>query len=303
MLNNGIPVLLIGYNRPELLKKRVEELLRENVNHLIISVDGCPPLLAEMQEILNEIRAICFNNCKLSITLHEDNLGLSKHITGEISKVLKLFPEVIVLEDDIEISKNFLVNMKRGAEIRKELGIKGIVSGFSPVKQNSRLRLKNKWRISPYFNCWGWFCTRDTWANYVLNISEMNINDDMKNSSIWMELNKWQQYLWLSRFIKIQRNPYHTWDIQFQYMCFKFNMLNISPIFTLTNNEGFDDHRSAHTKGKKPRWMSNKTANSEIVNGMCSRYLNQLFTKFIEPITTSGDSRLIRLRNKIKNKI
>jgi hypothetical protein len=254
-----------------------------------------------MQNVLTEIREVCLNRCQVSITLHEVNLGLSKHLTGEISKALMDYHEVIVLEDDIEISENFLENMKRGRTILNEIGINGIVSAFSPIKRNRFLRFKNKWRISPYFNCWGWLCTREAWESYVLNISEMDLNSELKSSSTWNQLSKWQQFLWLSRFIKIQRTPYHTWDIQFQYMCFKKEMMNLSPIFTLTNNEGFDDIRSVHTKGKKPRWMSNGKVNSELVDQMCVVPISQIFSKVIEPNTTAGDSRLIRIRNIVRN--
>jgi hypothetical protein len=301
VLTQDIPILLIGFNRPELLKKRVHELLREKAKNIIISVDGCPQLRTEMQNVLTEIREVCLNRCQVSITLHEVNLGLSKHLTGEISKALMDYHEVIVLEDDIEISENFLENMKRGRTILNEIGINGIVSAFSPIKRNRFLRFKNKWRISPYFNCWGWLCTREAWESYVLNISEMDLNSELKSSSTWNQLSKWQQFLWLSRFIKIQRTPYHTWDIQFQYMCFKKEMMNLSPIFTFTNNEGFDDIRSVHTKGKKPRWMSNGKVNSELVDQMCVVPISQIFSKVIEPNTTAGDSRLIRIRNIVRN--
>ena len=301
MTNREIPVLLIGFNRPELLKKRVHELLREKVSKIIISVDGCPQLRTEMQNVLTEIRQVCLNQCQVSITLHEVNLGLSKHLTGEISKALMKYHEVIVLEDDIEISENFLENMERGRTILDEMGINGIVSAFSPIKRNRFLPFKNKWRTSPYFNCWGWLCTREVWESYVLNISEIDLNSELKSSSTWNQLSKWQQFLWLSRFIKIQRTPYHTWDIQFQYMCFKKEMTNLSPIFTLTNNEGFDDMRSVHTKGRKPRWMSNGKVNSELVDQMCVVPISRIFSKVIEPNTTAGDSRLIRIRNTVRN--
>jgi hypothetical protein len=254
-----------------------------------------------MQNVLTEIREACLNRCQVSITLHEVNLGLSKHLTSEISKALMEYHEVIVLEDDIEISVNFLENMKRGRTVLDEMGINGIVSAFSPIKRNKFLPFKNKWRTSPYFNCWGWLCTREVWESYILNISEVDLNSELNGSSTWNQLSKWQQFLWLSRFIKIQRTPYHTWDIQFQYMCFKKEMTNLSPIFTLTNNEGFDDMRSVHTKGKKPRWMSNGKVNSELVDQMCVVPISRIFSKVIEPNTTAGDSRLIRIRNTVRN--
>ena len=54
-----IPVLLIGYNRPELLVRRVEELLRNNVEILHISVDGCDSLRETMQETLEIVSLLC----------------------------------------------------------------------------------------------------------------------------------------------------------------------------------------------------------------------------------------------------
>ncbi len=300
-MTKDIPVLLIGFNRPEFLKKRVQELLREKARTLIISVDGCPQLRDEMKRALNEISEICLNRCQVSITLYEENLGLSKHLTNAISKELEKFPEVIVLEDDIEISESFLENMNRGRELLDDMGINGIVSAFSPVRRNRYLRFKNKWRTTPYFNCWGWLCTREAWQDYELDISEKDLNNELKSSSTWNHLSKWQQFLWLSRFIKIQRSPYHTWDIQFQYMCFKKEMMNLSPMFTLTNNEGFDDARSVHTKGKKPKWMSNQAVDSELVNQICTTVTSRFFSKVIESNTTAGDSRLIRIRNILRN--
>lgn len=301
MQTKAIPVLLIGFNRPELLTKRVNELLRNNVTTLHISVDGCESFREIMKTTLESISEICANRCDVTFKIHEQNYGLSKHITSEISKMLTVHTEVIVLEDDIQIGDNFLTNMAKGLMLSREMNLKGVVSGFSPLTRPKYLKFSNHWRSTPYFNCWGWLCTRETWSNYVLDISKLRINDAMSNSATWKAMNKWQQFLWISRFRKIQRSPYHTWDIQFQYMCFKYEITNISPIFSLTNNQGFDDIRSVHTKGKKPRWMSKSRVDSSIISSKCATSASFLFSKIIEPLTTSGDSRLIRLRNRIKN--
>ena len=301
LVTEPIPVLLIGYNRPELIIKRVEELLRNNVKILYISIDGCEPLQKTMQETLETVNSLCKTKCEVKYKIHYENFGLAKHITNEISKLISIYSEIIVLEDDIQIGDNFLINMRKGLELLRKSEINGIVSGFSPLYQPKSFRLTNKWRKTPYFTCWGWICTREMWEKYVLDISEIKVNDALSNSVTWQVMNKWQQYLWLSRFLKIQQNPYHTWDIQFQFMCFRYGITNIAPIFSLTNNEGFNDIRSAHTKEKKPRWMSKTSVDSTLIENIFSLPAHILFTKIIEPLTTSGDSRLIRLRNKFRN--
>lgn len=296
-----LPALLIGFNRPELLEKRVEELLLNNVEILNISIDGNKSMRLEMEQSLRKIKEMCESKCKLITNLHSENLGLAQHITSEITKMLELHPEIIIIEDDIEISHNFIKNMTNGLKALKEKGTLGVVSGFSPMTRSRIFLFSNKWRTSPYFNCWGWICTREVWQHYILDISDLNINKELENSKTWNQLSNWQQYLWLSRFIKIQRSPFHTWDIQFQYMCFKHEMVNVSPIFTITNNTGFNDDRSIHTKGRKPKWMSDSLLNSELVESHASKTTSLLYSKILEPLTTSGDSRLIRLRNMIKN--
>jgi hypothetical protein len=298
-----IPVLLIGYNRPELIIRRVKELLRNNVKILHISIDGCDSLRETMKETLEIVSSLCKNKCEVTYKIHEKNIGLARHITNEITTLITIHSEIIVLEDDIQIGENFLVNMGRGLDCLKVSETIGIVSAFSPINQIKYFKLPNKWRETPYFSCWGWLCTREVWEKYVLDISEIKVNEALSNSITWQELNKWQQFLWLSRFLKIQRNPYHTWDIQFQFMCFRYGITNIAPVFSLTNNEGFNDTRSAHTKEKKPRWMSSLTIESTLIRNTISPAASVLFSKFIEPLTTSGDSRLIRLRNSVKKGI
>ncbi len=295
-----IPVLLIGYNRPELIIKRVEDLLRNNVENLFISIDGNEDLRDIMQETLKVVDSLCQDKCELNYKIHETNFGLAAHITNEISKLLEIYSEIIVLEDDIQIGENFLMNMERGLQHLNVSNITGIVSGFSPIIQPKYLKIANKWRKTPYFTCWGWLCTKDVWEKYILDISKINLNEALVNSKTWQAMNKWQQFLWLSRFRKIQQNPHHTWDIQFQFMCFRHEITNMAPMFSLTNNEGFNDLRSAHTKDEKPRWMNGTIIDSSTIKNTFSPTASFLFSKIIEPLTTSGDSRLIRFRNKIK---
>ena len=90
-----ICVLLIGYNRPELLQKRIIELHNSLVTNIHISIDGgVESTTSEMEEVKISAKNI-LNNKKLILNHHKHNLGLVLHATAEISKVLNLYKYVI----------------------------------------------------------------------------------------------------------------------------------------------------------------------------------------------------------------
>jgi hypothetical protein len=90
-----LPVLLIGFNRPELLEKRVAELLLNNVEILNVSIDGNQSIRPEMELSLSKIRKMCQGKCILRTKLHSKNQGLAKHITSEITKMLEVHAETL----------------------------------------------------------------------------------------------------------------------------------------------------------------------------------------------------------------
>jgi hypothetical protein len=294
------PVLLLGYNRPELISKRINELVENRVSELYISIDTPLDPESQFRKFLDTIPRILGKSTKVTVMINNSNLGLARHISLRIEELLKIYPAIIVLEDDIRINNNFIAQLVSGYETLNRLNEKGIVSGFSPITNPFRNFSYNRWRITPYFNCWGWLCTKDAWDGYKLNLSDENLAAELKNSLTWKNLSSWQKHLWLSRFKKIQKFPDHTWDIQFQYLCFKKSVYNLSPVFSLTDNEGFNDVRSVHTSGPKPKWWGRGSLYEKLFYKKSSNLVKNVFVKVIEPLTTAGDSQLIRFRNRIK---
>ena len=167
-----ICVLLIGYNRPELLQNRIIELKNSLVTNIYISIDGgVESSTFEMEEVKALAKNI-LNNKKLTLNHHERNLGPVLHCTNEIAKVLKLHKYVIVVEDDVKMSKNFIINMVVGLNKLEELGLRGIVSGYSPLFRDT---FNNKWRKTHICFLWGWACSSDVWKfyNYDLGTTEV----------------------------------------------------------------------------------------------------------------------------------
>jgi len=270
-----VGVLLIGYNRPELLEKRILELSKSEVVNIYISIDGGKDSHANDIERLKKLAQNLLKNCKLSFKYHQKNLGMVSHITSEISNVLKIHEYIIVLEDDIQVTNNFFRNIIDGLNHLNKLEARGLVSGYSPFFNS---KFKNKWRETHIFFCWGWACSRNTWAVYDFNIKSRRVNHELSHSESWQQLNSYQKKYWLTKIHHSKVHPLFTWDHQFIFHSFVNNFVNLSPVFSMVNNEGFDDDRAVHTKGKKPRNISDKKINNKKIYSMS--HFSKLYSLF-----------------------
>ena len=257
-----VGVLLLGFNRPELLKKRINEIYESKVENLYISIDGGSKSHTTEMDLLKQYAQKKLSNLQcFYLNHHKDNLGLTRHITEEISNVLNKHQYIIVIEDDIKISSNFINNMINGLNIHKRENSIGIINGFSPVHSKY---FQNKWRISRYPYIWGWACSKAVWQNYNHDLSEVDIEQTLLNSKSWNNLKSSQKIKWLGLFRKVQANPLETWDYQLVYLSYCMDFINLAPIFSMVGNEGFNDPRAIHTKGKKPKFVTTLNLNHTI---------------------------------------
>lgn len=292
--NDNTPILLIGYNRPELLKKRLEEIGHFEFKYLYISIDGSNLSVAsKIKQVIRESKPLLQHIEVVNTKFHKQNLGLTKHITGAISDILQNYRYLVVVEDDVQLSKNFYLNMLNGLNLLEKHKIKGIVTGFSPIELTKYQRNKNFWRLTRYTPIWGWSCSAEIWSSYKYDISTENITLELSKSLVWNKLSENQKNIWTGRFQKIQKYPFSTWDMQLQYLSFKESFTNLCPFSRITNNQGFSDSRAVHTKGKRPKWMKHGDVdNSVIASKKFSRLSNLIMT--IDSNTYAGDTRFFK---------
>ena len=285
---NAIPVLLIGYNRPELLKKRFHELMKQKPSALYISIDGgAQSETNEMKDLIEEIEKISRNDSSVVLKILPFNLGLARHVTSAIENVFSSYTKLIIVEDDILLSKNFYSNMCKGFDAMSETHDTHVVSAFSPRASNPNA--KNHWRKSVYFSPWGWGTSREFWNDFKLDLKNENFERILEKSETWNSLSKIQKNTWIYRFQKISENPLNTWDIQFQYLIFKTSTLCLLPKFRFVDNEGYLDSRSVHTKEAKPRWFKDGLVDSELQIGLKNPKI-EFIASYIDAQTIAGDT-------------
>jgi hypothetical protein len=270
-----IGVLLLGYNRPEFLQRRIIELSNSLLENIHISIDGGSeshtPEMYGMQILAKKV----LKDRLSEFYHHKERKGLVLHITGEISKVLLNYKYIIVLEDDVKTAKNFDINMLNGLRTQHKLGFKGIVSGCTPFFSN---RFKNKWRKTYMCYVWGWACSAEFWSGYDHDLSGTEIEKELSGSSLFKKLSNYEKNNLLKTFRKVQKDILSTWDAQLLFYTLKNDFINICPVFSISGNEGFEDLRATHTKGKKPKNILNSKINTRIILGLSNySYMYKLF--------------------------
>jgi len=243
------PILVICFNRPELLIRRLTDLSKSSVppGLVIISIDGPK----------NEVEAAIWNDFNFSEHEKESpfplkfvrrpiNLGCSEHIITAVSEVLQNFDTVIVIEDDVVVGNSFVRSMMSGLSIISSDSSIGTVGGFSPFHRGLFSKSGNYWRKSAYFSAWGWGTTRDFWKGFISFKDIDDIENLLKRSSTWMNLTERKKRIWRRRFNR------SVWDYNVQFMLFAQEKKSLLPKLRLVDNEGFSDSRSTHTKHRRP---------------------------------------------------
>lgn len=297
---HNTPILLLGYNRPEMVQKRLAEISNFQVRHVIVSIDGSN--LATKQKfktIIKVAKTQLKNLDSFKVIMHNKNLGLSKHIVQAISTAFIKHPYLIVVEDDICLSEKFYDNILGGLNLLHRKNKNGIVSGFSPIEIARVNHIANRWRSTIYTPIWGWGCSSETWAQYELDLTRVELELELNSSTTWQKFRKFKKAVWLGRFYKMKNYPNITWDYQMQYTSIKKSFTNLVPISRFTNNEGFKDSRAANTKGSKPKWLTIGDVDHRLI-------INEKITIFsrtimlADSLTYAGDSKVIYLLNKIR---
>jgi len=261
--NNLSPIVLFTYKRLETLQKTIGALANNHLatdSDLIIYSDG--PKNIEDDEIIGQIRTYLktIQGFK-SVTIHQSkqNRGLASSIITGVTDTFKLYSKVIVLEDDLITSTNFLAFMNASLDRFKESNEVYSISGYSFDFD------KTPDNVDGYFLnrswSWGWA----TWANRWHEI-EWNMPDYaefIKNKKRISEFSKLGSDV--NKMMNNQMNGItDSWYIRSTYHQFKMKGLAFYPIISKVNNEGFDD-LATHNKGLKTRYFTKFDTTDKVI--------------------------------------
>ena len=234
------PIILFAYKRPNELKKVIEALENNYLaseSELYIFVDG--PRRKEDNVKVEAVRKLCdeikgFK--KITKIYYEINQGCANSIINGISSVLKNHESVIVIEDDIVTSVNFLTYSNQCIDFYRQNKSVFSISGFSLPFEFSKDYPYDAFSF-PRSCSWGWATWADRWFSIDWEVSDfkdfMQDSEAQKNfcfggSDLVKMLNDYM------------KGSIDAWDIRFSYSQFKQNGFTIYPVVSKVENIGFD---------------------------------------------------------------
>ncbi|WP_044200090.1 glycosyltransferase [Dyadobacter tibetensis] len=234
------PILLFCYNRPLHLEKTLESLQQNTLatgSDLIIYSDGPKhekdkPLVEQVRQILRQISGF------KTVVIHESpgNNGLANSVVQGVSDTIYRYKKVIVLEDDLILSSDFLSFMNQALKIYQGRNDIFSVTGYCPP-----LSLPSRYSadlfMAPRASSWGWGTWLNRWEKADWKMSDFsNFKKDKK------AINRFIQGgddLW-PMLIKQQSGVIDSWAIRWTYAQFKNEAYGLYPVKSKLKNIGTD---------------------------------------------------------------
>jgi len=256
-MNKLAPIVIFTYSRLDSLKKTIKYLKLNRLSkysdlyifsdHYRSRIDKESVL--EVRKFLKHINGFK----KIKIIFRKRNFGLSKNIVSGVSLIVKKYGKIIVLEDDILVSSNFLNYMN---------------FALNKYQSNKKVWHINSWNyqlgkdnnftntfFTRLMNCWGWGTWSDRWKYFSKDtnaiLRKFNTKDiygfNMDNS-----FNYWSQIL------RNKKGIINTWAIFWYASIYKKKSLCLSPTESLSNNIGFDNFSESQPNELNSFYMINK---------------------------------------------
>lgn len=244
------PVLLIGFNRPDIIQQNIENLQQFDFNKLYVAVDGPRPYVQGEKERVDQVRNLVKNIkfCeRVYYKINETNQGCEVTESSAISWVLENEEAIIVLEDDIIAHKSFFMFMDEMLARYKDNKKIAMVSGcnFSPMPFPNN----EDYCFCQSGHTWGWATWKRVWQEYSLYeeidnkfLTNSFLNNNSANKGIALR----RKALYLDMQMRGKGN--NTWDYMFSYFRVTRGLLSIVPRSHLTSNVGLF---GLHARGKE----------------------------------------------------
>ena len=160
------PVILFVYRRD--VKKTIDSLLKNNLANqtdLFIYSDGAKndKDLDDVIIVRDSIKEI-YGFKSVTLINSDKNKGLANSIIDGVTKTINEYGRVIVLEDDLIVSKDFLQYMNEALNYYDKDPAIWSISGYGP-----KLPCLNQYRKDFYLSLrassWGWAVWKDRWSS------------------------------------------------------------------------------------------------------------------------------------------
>lgn len=236
------PIVLFAFNRLEPLKRCVVSLLENSEameSDLIVYVDGPRP---DREGESEKVKSVCefvmgINGFKsLETHFSKINRGLGQSLIAGITDVINRYGKVIVVEDDLIVSRNFLAYINSGIVQYEHYNNVWSICGFG-----LKVKTPKDYNYDTYFctrsSSWGWATWKDRWSS-----CDWELKDWTTVECNARDFNRWGGSDCYGMLQGWHEGKNQSWAIRFCYNQFVQGKVSLFPVISHVNNTGFDGH-------------------------------------------------------------
>jgi hypothetical protein len=234
------PIVLFTYDRAGHARRTIEALAANGgaeESDLFVYSDG--PKTPDHEESVQTVRDYLNSVTgfkSVTVTEREQNIGLANSVIAGVSEVLSRSPSVVVMEDDLLTTKNFLAFVNSALatyESRPDV--------FSVTGYNYPLQIPPTYREDAYLSyrssSWGWGTWRDRWSQVDWFVSDYGefVTDPRGQELFRRGGDDLPQMLEMQLSAQLD-----SWSIRFDYAHYKHDAVCLHPVVSKVQNIGFD---------------------------------------------------------------
>ena len=244
-----LPVLVLGFNRPERLRELLLSLPLNRISQVFVSLDGprgnrssdvtsCAMSLQVAQEFQR--------SHPITIRQAKENQGTAIAVPAGINWFFEHVEYGIILEDDCKPSQSFFDFTAELLPLYEHDQRVLMVSGNNYYYD--RLLDPNAYVFSRHGHIWGWATWRRAWKFYDHSMEGW---PELRRSS-WLDKvcsgNERAAQYWRWVFDQTVRDRVEAWDYRWTFAMWKVGGLSIVPPRNLVENTGFDESSTNTTE-------------------------------------------------------
>lgn len=243
---SAAPILVVVFNRPDKTRALVDQFLAFEGLNILVAADG-PRTEAERAKT-DDVRAIIgelADRHHVQTRFADRNLGCGTNVAAGIHWAFERHERLIIIEDDIRISREFLDFCNHGLEAHRDRDdvlclSSGPLVNLDPTAFPATF-------LTRYPNIWGWATWRDRFAGYSITLEGHTVG------SLWRVLTRtfpdrpMVRVYFLLLLLLVRSGRIDTWDFQYYFMGWEKRALTLMPTRNLAQNVGFDIE-ATHTR-------------------------------------------------------
>lgn len=280
------PVVLFVYNRPEHTRKTLDALSKNEIAHktkVFVFSDGARNI--EELPLVNSVRDIIldpkYSNLfsEIECVFSEENKGLATSVIAGVTKVINKYGKVIVLEDDLVTSQDFLTYMNDCLYFFENDPNVGSISGYSPLDRLPESYCDDVYKVQRT-SSHGWATWKNIWSNVDWEGKTYQQFIEIKENVLKFNSNG-EDRIWRLR--RVMNGQSDTWSVVFGFDQFINGYFTIYPRVSRLNNIG-NDGSGANVKSgdqynkkfvlTKSNYKLNKIEFNEEISNMFYRHFS-----------------------------